>query len=145
MELNDALDQLVTFGDVQARPVPGGHGLARDGVVFAVFNDGRLYFHTDDESRAAYVERGMEAYSLRPGAGTSRYYEVPVEVFGDPQTLVEWARRALASRPTPSRGERPAGAKPGRRSRVAPPPDGDAKEIRSARSSGVAPSPSRPG
>ena len=100
MELNDALDQLVTFGAVQARPVPGGHGLARDGVVFAVFNDGRLYFHTDDESRTAYAERGMEAFSLRPGAGPSRYYEVPANVFSDPDTLVEWAAQALDSRPS---------------------------------------------
>jgi len=142
MELDAALDQLATFGDVQARPMPGGHGLAHDGVIFAIFNGGRLYFHTDDESRAMYVERRMEPFSPRPGAGPFRYYEVPVDVFGDPPTLADWARRALDSRP--SGGTRPAG-KPTGRSRAAWPPDGTAEKVKSTRSSGVAPSPSRPG
>ena len=128
MELDDALDQLSELGDVRARPMFGGHGLYHEGVFFAVFMDGRLYFHTDDESRAAYVECGMDPFVPRPGAGPFRYYEVPPAVLADPPTLAEWARRAITSRPAD--GPRP------KRRRAA---------VRSARSSGVAPSPSRPG
>jgi DNA transformation protein and related proteins len=129
MDLEDALDALAPLGDVHARPMFGGHGLYHGAVFFAIYMHGRLYFHTDDASRAAYTEREMEPFVPRPGIGPFRYYEIPGDVLADPPTLAEWARRAIDSRPadTGRSATRRRGA------------------VRSARSSGVAPSPSRPG
>ena len=60
---------------------------------------GRLYFRTDDESRAEYQNRGMTAYQpkARPrGPKTvDRNFTVPQDVMADTEQLREWALRAV--------------------------------------------------
>jgi DNA transformation protein len=87
---------------VTARSMFGGKGLYFDGKFFGVIFDGVLYFRTDDESRAAYSERGMAAYQPkhRPrGPKTvDRNFEVPPDILADPALLKEWALRAAQAK-----------------------------------------------
>lgn len=83
---------------VTSRAMFGGRGLWLDGRFFGVIFDGRLYFRTDEESRPAYVERGMAAFQPknRPrGPKTvDRNFEVPPDVLADAALLKQWAERA---------------------------------------------------
>jgi DNA transformation protein len=85
--------------DVQARAAFGGWLLYLDGRYFGlVSGDGRIYFRTDEASRAEYTSRGMPAFhpGTRPrGPKTvDRNFEVPPDVLKDSALLAEWAERA---------------------------------------------------
>ena len=99
MDVEFVLRQLEPL-PVRARAMFGGHGFYLEDRFFGILNDGRLYFRTDDESRAAYVERGMTAFQPknRPrGPKTvDRNFEVPQDVVDDAESLKAWATRAAA-------------------------------------------------
>lgn len=104
------LDQLAALPGLRTRAMFGGHGLYRDEDFFGIVFGGRLYFSTDEASRAAYRERGMKPFRPGPNQTLGRYYEVPLEIAEDAAALVQWARAALAAG-----GE--DGARPKRRGR----------------------------
>jgi DNA transformation protein len=85
----------------RAKAMFGGVGLYLDGRYFGLVNDGRVYFRTDDNSRAAYVDRGMPAFQPknRPrGPRTvDRNFEVPPDVLADQDQLRAWAQRAASA------------------------------------------------
>ncbi len=105
-----ALEQLRGVGDVDCRPMFGGHGLYygphdRGGVFFGIVSGGRLYFKTDAATRPEYERRGMEPF--RPNAKQTliSYYEVPAEVIEDGEQLAAWGLRAVECQP-PNRRRR---------------------------------------
>ena len=91
------LDQLSGLPNVRAKAMFGGHGLYQQDRFFGILMDGRLYFKADDESRAAYLERGMEAfvYEKAKRTLTMRYFEVPADVLENREELIAWANRAI--------------------------------------------------
>jgi DNA transformation protein len=66
---------------------------------FGILMHGRLYFKTDDRTRAAYVERDMEPfiYEKARRAMTINYFEVPPDVLENREELVLWAKQAIAA------------------------------------------------
>lgn len=88
------LDQLAGLDGVSARRMFGGHGLYREAVFFGIVHDGRLYFRTDEASRADYRARGMQPFRPNPKQTLKNYFEVPVDIIESPQRLREWASRA---------------------------------------------------
>lgn len=105
-------DQLGGLGRVEIRRMFGGAGIYKDGVFFGALHKERLYFKTDEESRAAYISRGMGPFQPTPKQIIKTYYEVPVEVIEDASALVEWARRAIACQGTEGKpGPRKAAAR----------------------------------
>ena len=64
--------------------------------------DGRLYFKTDEQSRSAYLERGMGPflYAKARRTMTINYFEVPPDVLEGREELVAWANRAIRSAAT---------------------------------------------
>src|SRR5439155_6051361 len=110
------MDNLAGVAAVRCKAMFGGHGFYLDERFFGIIYRGRLYFRTDDDSRADYVERGAAPFRPRTGQGLMSYYEVPAEIVDDPDRLAEWARRAAAT-PRPRSGPRPrAGRRSTRRS-----------------------------
>jgi DNA transformation protein len=86
----------------RSRAMFGGYGLYFGDKFFGlVSSEGRVYFRTDDLSRAAYLERGMGPFQpQRRPAGPrtmARNFEVPADVLADAESLVEWALRAARS------------------------------------------------
>ncbi len=83
---------------VTTRQLFGLQGLYLDGQYFGFVSDGAVYFRTDEESKAAYVERGMSTFQpkSRPrGPKTvDRNFTVPKDVVEDEELLREWALRA---------------------------------------------------
>jgi len=91
------LDQLAGLDGVSARRMFGGHGLYRGAVFFGIVHDGRLYFRTDEASRADYLARGMQPFRPSPKQTLKNYFEVPVDIIESPRRLQEWALRAVAA------------------------------------------------
>lgn len=95
--LEFVLDQLSRIPAVTSRRMFGGIGLYQGPVFFAIIDEGKLYFVTDDETRAHYESRGMGPFEYAPGKVIRTYYEVPVDVLEDDTELQAWAREAVAA------------------------------------------------
>ena len=88
------LDQLAQLRGVTCRAMFGGFGLYRKETFFGIIHRGRLYFKTDEHTRAAYVSRGMSPFRPNAKQMLKNYYEVPVEIIEDAEQLITWASRA---------------------------------------------------
>jgi hypothetical protein len=64
--------------------------------------NGKVYFRTDDESRADYPQRGMPAlqprHRQRGPRTVDRNFEVPPDVLENAVTLCDWAMRAVKAK-----------------------------------------------
>jgi len=92
------LDQLRELHGVTCRAMFGGYGLYQGGTFFGIIHEGRLYFKTDDTTRAAYVTRNMKPFRPNPKQTLKTYYEVPVDVMEDGEQLTTWAARAVSGK-----------------------------------------------
>jgi DNA transformation protein and related proteins len=88
------LDQLSGLRGVTCRAMFGGYGLYQNDVFFGIIHKSRLYFKTDETSRAAYRKRGMKPFRPNAGQTLKTYYEVPVEIVEDADQLITWAKQA---------------------------------------------------
>lgn len=98
-------------GLVHARRMFGGFGLYRDGLMFALIVDDRLYLKTDEHSLPDFLSRGLGpfTYGARGREVRVGYHEAPAEVFDDPAVMAEWAATAHAcARRAPRPRRRPA-------------------------------------
>ena len=99
------LDQLSAVPELRAKAMFGGHGLYQAELFFGIFVDGRIYFKADEQTRTAYLERGMGpfVYEKARRTMTMSYYEVPPEVLENREELVAWANRAIQAAAASSR------------------------------------------
>ena len=82
--------------EVRSRRMFGEVGLYSGDTFFALLADDVLYFKVDDASRPDFEARGMPPF--RPygeGGASMQYYQLPEEVFEDPEVLRSWAERAI--------------------------------------------------
>ena len=106
------LDQLSALPDLRAKAMFGAHGIYSGENFFGILDEGRLFFKTDDRSKADYTARGMGpfTYEMKGKVMTMAYHEVPPDVLEQPQALTAWARHAIQI----------AAAKPKRRAKTKP-------------------------
>jgi DNA transformation protein len=90
------LNQLSSLGDVTAKRMFGGVGLFRDGLMFGLIADYILYLEVDDSNRGDYQAVGMEPFRPREKSPVMPYYQVPVGVMDDKETLAQWAHKSFA-------------------------------------------------
>ncbi len=95
--LSHVIDLLQAFGDVCARPMFGGYGIYRDGIIFAIVVKDKLYFKADDTNRPRFIEKGLGRFTyLRKGKECAMsYYLAPAEALEDSEILCNWARDAF--------------------------------------------------
>ena len=93
------LDSLQPLGGVSARPMLGGWGIYKDGVMFALIAYDMLYFKVDGGNRAAYEDAGLPYFTYSDKGRPIRmpYCEAPSEGFDDAEVLCAWAREAYAA------------------------------------------------
>lgn len=87
--------QLESIDGLRFRRMFGSYGLYADTIFFAIVWDGRLFFKTGDESRKRYLEAGMPVLQFHDGQKLGTYYQVPVDVIEDADSLEEWALEAI--------------------------------------------------
>ena len=110
-------DLFAPFGKIAVRPMFGSEGLFRDGLMFAIVYEERLYFKTSEESRRAFIAEGAGPlfYKFKTAEGVlTSYYELPDRLYDDPDELAEWARVAFAvaqQSPTAKKKQKSATAK----------------------------------
>jgi DNA transformation protein len=118
---------LAPLGPIMVRRMFGGAGVYCDAVVFAFIDDDTLFLKTDEGARAAFESEGMGpfTYMTKDGPGTlMSYWRAPDRLLDEPDEIVLWARRALATARLQSRAKAskikraPGGAKPRSRTRV---------------------------
>lgn len=95
--LDFVIDQLARVKPITSRRMFGGIGLYQGETFFAIIDEGRLYFVTDEVTRPSYEDRGMKPFQYAPGKFIHTYYEVPVDVLEDDRELCDWARAAVAA------------------------------------------------
>jgi DNA transformation protein len=95
--LEFVLDQLAGLKAVTSKRMFGGIGLYQADTFFAIIDEGRLYFVTDETTREAYTSTGMKPFQYAPDKFIHTYYEVPVDILEDDGALCEWARAAVAA------------------------------------------------
>ena len=99
------LGLMLPLGPVHAKAMFGGYGLCLDGAMFAIITrDERLYFKTDDDSRAAFAKAGGEpfTYERQNRDGESRvivmsYCTAPEGALASAKRLLPWAERGVAA------------------------------------------------
>jgi DNA transformation protein len=115
-------DAFSAFGEVQIRPMFGGAGIYRDGLMFGLISSQEgVYLKADDASRVRFEAEGLEQFAPEmPGrpAIAMLYWRVPDRLLEDGDELAEWARAAFgvafrtrkpkkAARATPAKPARP--------------------------------------
>ncbi len=96
--LEFVLEQLNLVPGVVGRKMFGAVGLSARGRTFGILDDDVLYLKVDDTNRGDFEAAGMEAfapYAEKPEYKMG-YYEVPIDVLEDRDTLAVWARKAIA-------------------------------------------------
>ncbi len=93
------IEQLANFGSVSSRPMFGGNGLYKSGVMFGIIFDGELYFKVDDANRADFEAKKSEpfVYQARGKSVTLSYWYVPEDVLEDREQFVAWAEKAYGA------------------------------------------------
>jgi len=94
--LTFVLDQLGAVRALVSKRMFGGIGLYGDGTFFAVIDDDTMFFKVDDTTVARYKAMKMPPFDPMPDKGPMLgYYQVPIVVLEDPETLLEWAAEAI--------------------------------------------------
>jgi DNA transformation protein len=111
--VDHVVDLLAPLGATPRRMF-GGHGIFRDGLMFALIADDRLYFKADDANRAIFAAAGGEPFTyMRAGKAASlSYYSVPDDALEEAAALHAWAEHGIAAARRAARAKR---VKPARR------------------------------
>ncbi len=96
-------DLFAQFGPVTVRRMFSGAGLFCDGVMFGLLVRGVIFLKADETSSADFEREGSAPFTYvrgktsgRPSRHALPYWRLPERLYDDPDTLAEWAGRALA-------------------------------------------------
>ena len=104
------LDLLAPFARCSARAMFGGHGLYREGQIFGIVIDDRVYLKADDATRPRFEAAGSAPFVYRDGKRTitMSYWSAPDEAMDSPAEMREWAQLAWEAATRKAAGKRPA-------------------------------------
>jgi len=80
------------------RRMMGGATLYLDGVVFAILDEGEIWFKADAETDALWDREGCARFTFEMGEGkqgSMNYRRAPLDVYDDPDAMRHWARLGL--------------------------------------------------
>ncbi|HEX8644855.1 MAG TPA: TfoX/Sxy family protein [Allosphingosinicella sp.] len=106
-------------GAVTKRAMMGGATLYLDGTVFAILDEGEIWFKSDAEADAAWDAAGCERFTFDMGGkpGSMNYRRAPTDVYDDPEAMRKWAALALEAGLRGAAKKKPKGARPSSRRR----------------------------
>ena len=92
------LEQLQPLGGVSAKRMFGGHGVFRDGLMFALVVDDQLYFKGDEALAEKCRHLGLTRFSYNKAGKVCHinYYQAPESSLDDPEELIDWAQQAFS-------------------------------------------------
>jgi DNA transformation protein len=93
-------EQLGGLGPVSIRRMFSGAGVFADGIMFALVSNDTLYFKADETTRADFEAEGMDAFTYATKGGRNTlisYWRAPERLFDEPDEMLAWALKALAT------------------------------------------------
>lgn len=82
----------------------GGYGVFKDGLMFAIFIRGVLYFKVDPLTTASFHERALKPFTYersdklgKKKAVELSFFEAPLDIYDEPAMAIEWARNAIGA------------------------------------------------
>ena len=93
-------EALEPLGRVSMRKMMGAAVLYLDGTIFAVLDDGELWFKADAVSAAIWDEAGCEHFTFTAKDGRverMNYRRAPNDVYDDAEAMQRWAQLAVAA------------------------------------------------
>jgi len=96
--LTYVLEQISLIRGVTSKKMFGGLCLFYQGRAFGLIAEDVLYLKVDDSNRTDFEAEGMDAFVPFPAKPEYKmgYYEVPIDVLEERETLREWALKAIA-------------------------------------------------
>jgi DNA transformation protein len=92
-------DLFAEFGPIRLRRFFGGEGIYADEVMIALVSKDVIYFHTNAETRAAFLAEGCRPFTFlkrsRNEMIATHWYALPERLYDDPEELAAWAQVAL--------------------------------------------------
>jgi DNA transformation protein len=92
-------DLFAEFGPIRLRRFFGGEGIVADDVMIGMVFDDIIYFHTNAETRAAFLAEGCKPFTFLKRSKNemiaTHWYALPDRLYDDPEELAAWARIAL--------------------------------------------------
>ena len=111
-------EALEPLGSVTMRRMMGGATLYLDGVIFAILDEGEIWFKSDADADAIWDAQGCARFSMTFKDGrvdTMNYRRAPIDVYDDPEAMQRCAalaleaglRSAAKKKPRSERGRHP--------------------------------------
>ena len=91
-------EALEPLGAVSMRRMMGGATLYLDGTIFAILDEGEIWFKSDAEADAVWDAQGCErfTYGMKDGrVETMNYRRGPLDVYDDADAMRRWAALAI--------------------------------------------------
>ena len=91
-------EALEPLGQVTMRKMMGGATLYLDGTVFAILDEGEIWFKADAETDAIWDEERCERFSVTFKDGrvdTMNYRRGPTDVYDEAEAMQRWAVLAV--------------------------------------------------
>lgn len=84
------------FGTITTRRMFVAHGIYRDGLMFGLYAQGRLYLKTDAHNRPQFTGHGCEAFSFmqRGKQVQLSYWSAPEFILDDREQAAAWRAQA---------------------------------------------------
>lgn len=104
-------DVFVGIEGITSKPMFGGFGFYRNGIIFGIIADGNLYFKVGDSNKKDYEEYGSKPFTypmkngpLRQSDSEARktttisYWEVPADILENKDELERWINKSCMIR-----------------------------------------------
>lgn len=94
--LNDVFSDI---DGIKSRSMFGGYGFYKDGKIFGMIADGKLYFKVGEGNRKEYEKAGSKPFvyhGYKDKSVTMSYWEVPGDILENKEELAVWIEKAVA-------------------------------------------------
>ncbi|MBN8941365.1 MAG: TfoX/Sxy family protein [Rhizobiales bacterium] len=93
-------DLFQPFATISVRAMFGGQGIMREGLMFALVDDGVIYLKSDAETDGHFAAEGLELFVYETKAGKQmpmNYRRMPEACFDDEDSVRRWAGYAWSA------------------------------------------------
>jgi DNA transformation protein len=88
------LEQLSSLDGLRSKCMFGGYGLYCGEQFFGIVHDGRLFFKTNPDTLAEFLQYHAAVFAPSEKQVLKNYREVPIDILEDRERLLDWAMKA---------------------------------------------------
>ena len=91
-------DLLAEIPGIKAKPMFGGHGIYKEGIIFAIIAEGQLYFKVDEQTEGEYKKLGSSPFTYtmpNKKPMTMSYWLLPADIMESRSELSLWVNAAV--------------------------------------------------